>query len=129
MHISKQLRTSYMSRPGNANNWRMDDYLQVRIEGTKQIVWLRIQESDEKENQVQAIVVTNGRIQQVTITTEKTGIKATVEAVDKLQELGLLHEEDQEWMTKNTRNVLKAVGENENKKNHQTKKGEESRKE
>jgi hypothetical protein len=75
-----------------------------------------------KENPMQVTIVDHGIISQVNITTKKRGIRATAKAIEKLDSLGILHEEEKEWMEKIVRQTIELV-EEEEKKNHQTKEG------
>lgn len=72
MHISKEFRTNYINNK-KGENWTRLEHHQVSIEGASQVIWLKIQENDRKKNEVQATVVTSGKIQQVTLITKRAG--------------------------------------------------------
>ena len=54
---------------------------------------------------MQVTLVNQGTISQVTINTKRRGIRATSKTIDRLESLGMLNEEDKEWMKKEVRHI------------------------
>ena len=93
MHKTKEFRTNHVTLEGG-KVWSNNQHVQVRIVGSKQLTWLRIQERNANTNEIRITLVTKGETMTTTILTKKNGIRATIKAYKHLINQGLIQQQD-----------------------------------